>query len=152
MKTDGTGTGANSVVVKDTTDTQLPGVDWSLITPAETTSSALRCFRGDPEEDPEIVMPSDFDFSCQDPTPNKTSRHPHRSCTFNHLRAFPPQHLQQVPPNTQVVGLCVQQVDNPNGGSRVRNYNSTCEMVEPAQCSSNVRTGCMEVAADHHNP
>lgn len=139
QKTDGGGD-ADVEFVRDTTDTSLPGVDWSIITPAEPTSSALRCFRAEPVNDPEIVMPSGFNFSCQDPTPNKTSRDPHRSCTFNHVSAFPPQHLQQVPPNTQVVGLCVQRVDNPNENFQVRNYNSTCEMVEPAQCSSNVST------------
>ena len=124
--------------------------DWSKITPSQPASSAERCFRSG-QNDPDLVTPTGFDFSCQDPT-GKTDRDPHRSCKFNHGRNFPPRHLQEVPPNTQVVGLCVQQVDNPNGVTGLRTHNSTCAMVTPALCSSSVRTGRMEVAADYYNP
>eukprot|EP00435_Cladocopium_sp_Y103_P016253 s2746_g4.t1 len=120
---------------------------WSRVTPAEPDTSAERCFRAG-QNDPAVVTPSGFDFSCQDPTPEKTNRDPHRSCIFNHFTGFAPQRVQEVPPNTQVVGLCVQQVDNPNNRRQVRNFNSTCQMVTPAPCSPNVRTGRMEVTAE----
>lgn len=119
--------------------TPVANEDWATITPAQPDSSAERCFRSGPS-DPDIVTPSGFNFSCADPA-GKTERDPHRSCTFNNVINFPAQHVQQIPPNTQVVGLCVQEVDNPGGTGQVRTNNATCRIIDtPARCSSSVST------------
>ena len=128
--------------------TAVADKDWATITPAQPRSSAERCFRSGPS-DPDLVTPPGFNFSCADPT-GKTDRAPHRSCIFNHRVTFQAQHVQQIPPNTQVVGLCFQEVDNPAGALGVRTSDSVCRMIDPpARCSSSVRTGRMEVATDH---
>jgi len=119
--------------------TAVADKDWATITPAQPRSSAERCFRSGPS-DPDLVTPPGFNFSCADPT-GKTDRAPHRSCIFNHRVTFQAQHVQQIPPNTQVVGLCFQEVDNPAGALGVRTSDSVCRMIDPpARCSSSVST------------
>jgi len=115
--------------------TQVGNQDWATITPAQPASSAERCFRSGPT-DPDLVTPPGFNFSCADPT-GKTDRPPHRSCVFNNIVFYQAQHVQEVPPNTQVVGLCFQE----GGGIGARQQDSTCRMIDPpARCSSSVST------------
>ena len=116
--------------------------NWDKVLPGNPVASAERCFRAS-TYDPDIMTPPGYNFSCADPT-GKTERDPHRSCRFTHEVKFPASHMQEVPPNTQVVGLCHMPVD-PNTDPNQQNANAECQLFTsspvPSVCSSEIRTG-----------
>mmetsp|Transcript_87034 Transcript_87034/g.138052 ORF Transcript_87034/g.138052 Transcript_87034/m.138052 type:complete len:524 (-) Transcript_87034:120-1691(-) len=118
--------------------------NWDKVLPGNQVATAERCFRAG-TIDPDIRAPPGYDFSCADPR-GKTERDPHRSCRFTHYANFPVSHKQEVPANTQIVGLCYQPftINNPVGTEGWQTDNARCKLFTsspvPSVCSSEIST------------